>query len=605
MTDTADSAGRNSLGLDHPRALIWTRAAVGLLQGGALWWLQQTSEAPIAWPATVPPLFVPLLLCLAFVPVILIAGVGRMRLPTLALWAVTAAAILALLGWHEVASRTAEQVRNPPFINSPMPLFAVAALFIGHHLVLAGDLNRRWIAPFAAYFDTAWKSGVQLALSIGFTGAFWILLFLGAALFRVIGLTFLEDLLRKVWFAVPITTLAFAVAVHLTDVSDGIIRGVRTVALMLLSWLLLLMTLLAAGFVVALPFTGLKGLWDTGHGTSLVLVAVAALIILINTAYQDGRTENRPPLILQLAARTASVALVPLCIIVFWGLALRIGQYGLTPERVIALACALVGAVHAVGYTWAALRTLGRKGDWMRPLEPTNITGAILALLLILALFSPVAAPARLSVANQVARLERGAISPDRFDYRFLRFHSGKAGEVALARLSRSTDPGIASLAKQQLATPHVRTLEESLREPQPSAPVTIEVAPAGVALPSSFIEQQARMAHLLSNCSPSAICTARLFDLDGEGVDEVLVAGAGTIAVFKLEADGRWIQWAEYDVATCAPENRDIRAALAAGRFRTARPIFPDIIVGELRLRRQEGEPECPVGGDERPPAP
>ena len=87
--------------------------------------------------------------------------------------------------------------------------------------------------------------------------------------------------------------------------------------------------------------------------------------------------------------------------------------------------------------------------------------------------------------------------------------------------------------------------------------------------------------------------------------MDEVLVAGAGTIAVFKLEADGRWIQWAEYDVATCAPENRDIRAALAAGRFRTARPIFPDIIVGELRLRRQEGEPECPVGGDERPPAP
>ncbi len=605
MTDTADSAGRNSLGLGHPRALIWPRAAIGLLQGGALWWLQQTSEAPTSWPATVPALFVPLLLCLVLVPVILIAALGRMRLPTLAFWAVAASAILALLGWHEVASRTAEQVGNPPFLNSPMPLFAVAALFIGHHLVLAGDLNRRWIAPFAAYFDTAWKSGVQLALSIGFTGAFWILLFLGSALFRVIGLTFLEDLLRKVWFSVPVSTLAFAVAVHLTDVSDGIIRGVRTVALMLLSWLLLLMTLLATGFVVALPFTGLKGLWDTGHGTSLVLVAVAALIILINTAYQDGRSENRPPLVLQIAARIAGVLLVPLCIIVFWGLALRIGQYGLTPERVIAVACALVGAVHAAGYAWAAVGTLRRKGEWMRPLEPTNIAGAILALLLILALFSPVAAPAGLSVADQVARLERGAVKPDQFDYRFLRFHSGKAGEAALLRLSRSTEPVIASLAKEQLATPDIRILEESLRAPKPSGPVTIEVAPAGVALPTSFVQQQARMAHLLSDCRPSAVCTARLSNLDGEGADEVLVATSGAIAVFKLEADGRWIQWAEYDVASCATDNRDIRAALAAGRFRTARPVFPDIIVGDLRLRRQEGEPECPVGGDEEPSAP
>src|SRR5690606_34747472 len=112
----------------------------------------------------------------------------------------------------------------------------------------------------------------------------------------------------------------------------------------LLSWLLLLMTVLAAGFLAALPFTGLQGLWETGSATALVLSAAAALIILINTAYQDGRADNRPPAILRAAVRVASVLLTPLVAIAFWGLALRIGQHGLTPDRIIATACALIGA---------------------------------------------------------------------------------------------------------------------------------------------------------------------------------------------------------------------------------------------------------------------
>ena len=129
---------------------------------------------------------------------------------------------------------------------------AAAALFIAHHLVASADLERRRIPGFPTLFDTASKAVVQLALSIGFTGAFWILLTLGSALFKVIGLSFLEDLLRKEWFAIPVTFLVFATAVHLTDVRDGLIRGVRTVGLMLLSWLLLVMTVLIFAVMTAL-----------------------------------------------------------------------------------------------------------------------------------------------------------------------------------------------------------------------------------------------------------------------------------------------------------------------------------------------------------------
>ncbi|WP_262423631.1 DUF4153 domain-containing protein [Brevundimonas denitrificans] len=76
-----------------------------------------------------------------------------------------------------------------------------------------------------------------------------------------------------------------------------------------------------------------------------MLSAAAALIILINAAYQDGEPDGAPPVVLQWAARIAGVLLVPLIGLALWGLALRIGQHGLTPERIIAAACVLVGAV--------------------------------------------------------------------------------------------------------------------------------------------------------------------------------------------------------------------------------------------------------------------
>lgn len=605
MIEAAETTGRTSLGGPGSPMLGPIRLAVGLVQGLALWWLHRSADAygwlcdevdqsrcpqPF-WPATVPELFGPLTLILLFVPVLLLAGVGRMRWPTLAIWIAVATALLALMGWHEVARQSADSLRGPPFFNSPMPLFAAAALFIGHHLILPADMERRWIAAFPTYFDTAWKAGVQLALSIGFTGAFWILLFLGSALFRVIGLTFLEDLTRKAWFFIPVTTFVFSVAVHLTDVRDGLIRGVRAVGLMLLSWLLLVMTVIAGVFVLALPFTGLKGLWDTGSGTALLLAASAALIILVNAAYQDGRAENRPPLILRLVVRAASVLLLPLVALAFWGLFLRIGQHGLTPDRIIALACAVVGAVFAGGYAWAALRSFWRKGDWMRPLEPTTLAGAALAFVLIVALFSPVLDPARLSVADQVARLEHGAVAPEAFDFAFLRFESGKAGVAALDRLTRSSNPRIAALAREARAEAR-RYRADAHLDPAPSD-IRIQVHPSGSALPQTFVQQYGRLIEVLADCTTQTPCQARMIDLDREDGDEVLVAATHGIRVFKLEDDGRWFEWARYTKSACSPDSADLVRDFAAG-VETAPPVFPDLIVGGVRLRHEEGAPEC-----------
>lgn len=602
-TTTTEATGRDSLGRAASPLLFPIRLGIGAVQGLALWWLYQAAatgsylygtEVERSWPASQPSLFAPLVLVFFFVPVLMLAGVGRMRWRTLAIWAVAATAALALLGWHDVARQSADSLRYPPFFTAPLFLFSAAALFIGHHLILPADIERRWIAAFPTYFDTAWKAGVQLGLSIGFTGAFWLLLLLGSQLFGIIGLTFLSDLIGEEWFTIPLTCLVFPVAVHLTDVRDGLIRGVRTVVLMLLSWLLLVMTVLVAGFLLALPFTGLQGLWNTGSATALVLSAAAALIILINTAYQDGRPDNLPPAVLRVAVRVAAVLITPLIILAFVGLSLRIGQHGLTPDRIIALACAVVGLAYAVGYGFAALRPFWqRDAAWMTALERTNVWTAVLAVALILALFSPLADPTRLSVNDQVARLERGAVAVDQFDFRFLRFESGKAGLKALNALSRSPNPAIAQRAKNVVAA--TDRFEDAVTGAQARQPV-FTVWPAATALPEGFLtpveSEDSRY-----ECTADDQCVARPIDLDDDGTEEVLVANTNIIRIWTRQPDGVWVDAGAYRTLMCGIDSgtNDHRILLRSSDLRPVAPNFPDLDLGGGRRATAEGVQRCP----------
>lgn len=564
------------------RRIALVRLTVGLLQGIVLYLLLRATEGDSAsWSQRHPDLFAPALLTALFLPAVLLSGVGKLRRWVYVVWSLIAGAVLALLAWHDVA-RQADGAREATF---PLFVFAAAALFIAHHLIVPADRERRLAASYPAYFDAAWMAGVQGVLSIGFAGAFWLLLLLGASLFKIIGLSFLSDLLQESWFSLPLTGLAFATAVHLTDVRDGLIRGVRTVALMLLSWLLLVITVLVGGFLLALPFTGLDGLWETGSATALVLSAAAALIVLINTAYQDGRPDHRPPVVLRYGVRVASALIAPLVALAFWGLALRIGQHGLTPDRIIATACAVVGAVYGLGYLFAAVRP----GPWMKPLEPTNILAAVLSVALILALFSPMADPARMSVNDQVARLERGAVKPQALDYDFLRFDSGKAGLAALDRLTRSQNPQVAQLARDARAksSRYAFDLGAPAIAEVTARKVRLEPAPGQPPVPNSFTAQLVRLEPVLRDCAGVAPCRTRPLDLNGDDRDDLLVATHGVIMAFVQEPDGQWFEHGRYSSACPAP-GTDLGAALAEGRIDTRPARLPDLVLDGVTLNAE-----------------
>jgi hypothetical protein len=567
------------------------RIAIGLVQGWALYGLYEALK-DVKTPSA---LFGAEILPALMLPIAALGALGAMRARTAAIWLTAAGVVLACIGAYDGAARSTGGAMPGPGAM----VAAAAALFIGHHLVLAADQARRWIAPYGFYFDGGWRDGVRLALSAAFVGALWLLLGLGAALFSLIGVKAFGEVISKPWFVLPVTATFFAFGVHLTDVRANLVLGVRTVALTLLSYLLPVMALIALGFEAALLFTGLDPLWKTRSATAILLSAAAALIVLINAAYQEGEGESAPPWSLKWSARAAAWIAAPLVVIAAYALWLRVAQYGLTPERIVAAAAVLIATGYAAGYAVAAIR----RGPWLKGIERANVVVAHLVVAVLLALVSPIASPWRLSVDDQVRRLAAGRVTAEAFDYHFLRFQSGRLGERALAKLAArhggARDARIAALAKEAQASKN-RYAGQSAPTPERAASIAVA---GGGKLPADFLAQRWEESEDplwgCENATPS--CAAAVVDLDADGTAEVVVLRPFRREAYR-KAGGRWTKAGSYQGANCQGEQQ----AVAEGRFRFSppRPAWPELEIAGRRLRFQE-EPGCetaprPTDGNE-----
>ena len=562
-----------------------------MAQGLALYLLYNAHSAG-GWPAIDGAVFAPLLLVSVFCPIVAVAGLGNLRTRSLVIWILLATAIVAGLAAYDIirdptsVSSSGDVPRNIPSITL---WFALAAgLFIAHALIVSGDADRRFIAGYERYFDIAWKQGVQIVLIGIFVGVFWALLYLGAALFKLIDIEFFTELIRKPWFAMPATTLAIACAIHVTDVRAGIVRGVRTLKLTLLSWLLPMMAAIVVAFLATLVFTGLEPLWNTRRATTVLLAAAAALILLVNAAYQDGAPERPVARILRYAGLATAGALTILVTIAAYAVVLRIAQYGWTPERIIAVACIVVAACYALGYALAAAATR----PWLKGIEVTNIFAAFVILGVMLALFSPIADPARISTADQVARLELGEVSPDKFDFVFLRFRSGKFGHEALERLRTKQDGPDAAMIAEKANT--VLAAKSAFEFAQQGDRATLRdraaniavIFPKGEALPDGFLRrdwnampQPGRFPRCLT-ARTRANCEAVMLDIDGDGKAEILLFSRPMALAFK-ETGGTWNLLGNVENADC----KGVIEALRDGKFEFAAPETNEIKVAGQRL--------------------
>jgi hypothetical protein len=508
-------------------------------------------------------------------------------------WIGLAAAIIVVLGvydaWRAVPDVGATEPRLAP--SHLLGVFLVAGFFIAHSLVMAGSTERRRIASYSAYFETAWKLAVQLAFSAFFVGVIWGVLNMGAELFALVKLTFLRELLKKSWFNIPVIAFSFSCAMHITDVRPAIVRGIRTLLLVLMSWILPVAVLIVGGFLASLLFTGLAPLWATRHASAVLLGAAALLVVLINAAWQNGAALDTAAMPIRFSARIAALLLAPIVLIAIWALTLRVADHGWTNDRIIAAACELVAACYAAGYAQAALR----KGRLER-IGAVNILTAFVVLAVLLALFSPIADPARLSVDNQLARLASGKVMAEKFDYAYLRFEGMRYGRAAIAQLQGAGGKDAAAIrqgveAALKLEGPWARRNTETRTTPADIA-ANLTVWPSGAQLPASFVrgDWNPRVGiWQFPECLRRAgeKCDAYLLDLTGDGTPEVIVVGthpgAGA-AIMAEDADHRWapVGMLPLELAGCA----SVRKSLVEGRVRAVAPLVNALEIDGKRIR-------------------
>ncbi|MFC0242724.1 DUF4153 domain-containing protein [Rhodopseudomonas telluris] len=563
------------------------RVVIGLLQGAALYALLRVAQDKV-WPATTPELYAALLVTAVFTPLVASSALTRLRPLPLLVWILAVATICAALGWYDFyRDPFGTPGHAPPRVMPAQAWVGVPLiLFIAQSLLIAAAHDRRPIARYRTYFEVSWGLGLQIALAALFAGTFWAVLWLGSDLFRLIKVEAFAKVLRQNWFWIPATTVAISVALHVTDTRAGMVRGVRTVVCNLLGWLLPLFAAIVVAFVGALLFTGLEPLWGTKRAATILLTAAATLVILINTALQDGARLSAAapaasmPAALRLSIVAASLVMLPLVALAGYAIALRVAQYGWSNVRIIGTAGAAVAACYAIGYAIA----VARRRIATSVLATTNIATSLVVIAIALALLSPFADPARLSVADQVARLKDGRADLDRFSFKYLRFDTGRYGVEALRRLAQDDNaPAIRAKAVAMLE-------RQSRYDPMPEGERIgmIRVAqPPGGELPRDFLTadwSSEKASYLLPLClkSASSSCDAILADLDGDGSDEIILdARTGEATVFR-RTDGQWRYFGTLAGSNC----KGVGEKLRSGQFALAPSQLKDVEIAGTRLR-------------------
>jgi hypothetical protein len=398
-----------------------------------------------------------------FTPLPLVFGLGALPAIRLSFWFAIAAAGLFYVGWYAPAP---VWTYYSPLV--PIWGFSLLVVFIVHEFLQGARDDNKVIARFATYFDNAWRHGFQAVLALIFLGAFWVIIWLGVEMFNLIGIEAFSELIRTPEFSWIASASVLALGIHWTDEGSVLTRGARQIGLFLLSWLGILLTLIVTAFLVALPFTGLESLWDTKRATVLLLNIAAGMILLLNAAYQAGDPPTAP--LVRRVVRFSAAPLLAIVALAFLGLWLRVNQYGFTPARVLASAELAIVSFYALGYAAAALRPFFIDEPWLAFVKTVNIAGAAFTVIILIGLMTPVLEPARVSVANQIARLNSGRVEPDNFDFGFLTdARAGGYGAEALAKLAERSgserDERIAILAKNPGEAQQYRRIEQTFND--------------------------------------------------------------------------------------------------------------------------------------------
>lgn len=402
------------------------------------------------------------------------------------LWSLMFAAgwglVIALVGWFTSRYNTHPTIFEWPYLSGLFAVLIAAPLF-----QTVRD-EGAWRFPYERLHNHAWMDAVIGAASLFFTGIAFLLAWLIAGLFNLIGIDVLSDLLKEDWFGWMLAGFAFGAAVGLLRERDALLTTLQRLVTVVFSVLAPILAAALVLFLASLPFTGLGRLWESDiPATPLLLIAGAGAVLLANAVIGNGKPERSPSRVLQWSALALVMTVLPLAIIAALSIGQRIGQYGWTPERIWGVIAVAVAIAYGAAGWWAAFKGRGEFDNFVRPLQ-TRLAIGLCGLALFLAL--PILDFGAISAQSQMARYAAGRVPADEFDWRAMAFDFGPAGRKRLQAIARAGSPGQRKLASAALASKTRYDVEEQVQKTQSAANlgIRLRVVPEGSALPPDLL---------------------------------------------------------------------------------------------------------------------
>jgi len=468
--------------------------------------------------------------------------------------------VVALIGWFTAGYNRQPEIFEFPFLSGVFAVLLAAPLF-----QTVRD-EGAWRFPYARLHAHAWTDAVIGAASLVFVGITFLIAWLIAGLFDLIGIDVVKELLKEEWFGWMLAGFAFGAAVGLLRERDALVATLQRLVMVVLGVLAPVLAAALALFLLSIPFTGLSKLWDSSiPATPLMLVAGAGAILLANAVIGNGADEPATGRVLRGSALLLVLCVLPLAVIAAVSLSQRIGQYGWTPERIWGVVAVGVALVYGAAGWWSVARRRGAFDALLRPLQ-TRLAIAICALALLLAL--PIVDFGAISARSQVARYAAGRTAPADFDWQAMAFDFGPAGRRRLEEIARSGSPDQQRLARAALATTDRYQVEEQVRTADSAATLDtrLRVVPQGAALPPALRESIAATRYCRVGPCVLTMVDERRAIIAGAVIKDDNVESA----VLMPNAEGVWEQ--------------DIHS-----RFVAKPPFRPDVSRAPVELRTVE----------------
>ena len=419
----------------------WIMAAIGAIGGLVIHWLTDNADLY----GTPFPVWKQAATAFTIVAVIsFLLTVEQRRWTWSIAFALGWGAIIAMIGWF-----TAQYNRIPEIFE--FPFFAgILAVLIAAPLFQTIRDEGAWRFPYARLHRHAWTDAVIGAASLVFTGITFLLAWLIAGLFDVIGIEAIKDLLQEQWFSWMLAGLAFGGAIGLLRERDALAATLQRLVMVVLSVLAPVLAAALIAFLVSLPFKGLEGLWNSDiPATPMLLLSGAGAALLANSVFGNGDEEVRGR-VLRLSALALVACVLPLAILAGVSMGQRIGQYGWTPERIWGVVAVLVAVAYGLAAWWSVFKGREKFDDPLRPLQ-TKLAIGLCGVALFLAM--PILDFGAISARSQVARLETGQVKAEEFDWTAMAFDFGPAGRDRLTEISKSGSQALRNFAEFALKT--------------------------------------------------------------------------------------------------------------------------------------------------------